>query len=157
MVCCGILASKKLLEINHCDVTKLSVLQNRNLEKVQLVPFPLVNGRKSHATHQKRELLIPFCNYLVSLKQLDCFFQNNKIVSLSIFPGIRENSFIFIYFVHHTPISTQIRSAILIIFCLLLIWEIWQIVIPIQLCIFFSYLRCLSNTVLCAPKINCLV
>ena len=52
--------------------------------------------------------------YLVSLKQLDCkvahvmtfFFQSNEIVSLSMFPIIRENAFMVIYFVHHTPIST---------------------------------------------------
>ena len=67
------MAGKNPWEINYCDFTKLSVLQTRNLEKVQLVPFSLANGRKSHTTHHKRELLIPFCNiYLVSLKQLHC-------------------------------------------------------------------------------------
>ena len=140
------MAGKNLWEINYCDVTKLSVLQSRNLEKVQLVPFSLANGRKSHATHHKRELLMPFRNiYLASLKQLHCkgapvvtfFFQSSKIVTLSIFLVIRENSFIFIYSVHHTPISTYIRSASLIIFCLLFIWEIWQIVLPMQLYFLF--------------------
>ena len=115
-----ILKRSNFWEINYCDITKLSVLQTRNLEKVQLVAFSLANGRKSHATHQKRELLIPFCNIcLVSLKQLHCkgahavtfFFQSNEIVTLSIFPVIRENSFIFIHSVHQTPISTYIPSV----------------------------------------------
>ena len=67
MRCCDILAGKKLWEINYCDISKLSVLQARNLEKVQLVPFSFANSRKSHATHQKRELLIPFCNFILYL------------------------------------------------------------------------------------------
>ena len=41
------------------------------------------------------------------------------------------------------------------VLCLLLIWEIWEIIILIQLCILFSFAR--ANTVLIAPKISCLV
>ena len=81
-------------------------------------------------THLKRELLTPFRNiYLVSFKQLQCkgahvvtfLFQSNKVATLSSFAIIHEKPFIFIYFVHHAPISTYICSASLLIFCLFLI------------------------------------
>ena len=160
------MAGKNLWEINYCDITKLSVLQTRNLEKVQLVPFSLANGRKSHATHHKRELLIPFCNiYLASLKQLHCKGDSCREILSS---KQRNCNFAYLscyswklfhfhilrapYTYIHIYTFSEFNNLLFVIDM-----SIWQIVIPMQLCIFFSYLHCLSNTILYAPKANCLV
>ena len=122
MVCCDLLACKNFWEIQYCRITKLLVLQARNLEKVQLVPFSLANGRKSHAVLQKSELLIPFHNiYLVSLKQLHCqgahvvtcFFQSKEIVT---FVYLSRYSWkLFHFHILRAPLFSEFNNLLFVI------------------------------------------
>ena len=56
-----------------------------------------------------------------------------------------------------TYMQIHIFSKFYNLLYLLLMWEIWETIILLQLCILLSYVPAKANTVLSAPKISCLI